>query len=381
MSKNYYSSSNKKTAHIICIVCGFLFCLFSITYLGFFQANLLTEKITNTFEGKFTYYPWLAAVLITLILLALQWGVSKLNFKQKWYAFSYLPSFIILGVITYYRHYYIPFFIFIILGILLILMVSPFKHSGSKTIIKRNNYLLHFINVNILEIILLCTITVSIGNTDKNLHYELAVNKALNSNELHKALSIGKKNLNPSRELTVLHAISLSKSNKIGELLFEYAQNYKSAGLTFTEKEDNEHQLGFNRTDLYQYLGLTPDGNEDVITYLKHLYQTQPDSKIAYDYYFSSLLLEKDLKGFQSEWNQKFYPLSASIPKHYMEAFVLYKYLHPDTFLEINMNNDNLTKKFDEFIQTKSQYPSPDIEKNYMRRQFGDTYWWYYFYQ
>ncbi len=380
MSNKYYSSSNKKTTCIIRIVCGFLFCLFSITYLGFFQANLLTEKVTNTFEGKFTYYPWLAAILITLILLGLQWGVNQLHFKQKWYAFSYLPSFIILGIITYYRHYYIPFFIFIILGILLILMIDPFKYGGRKSIIKRNNYLLHFINVNILEIIILCTITVSIGNTDKNLHYELAVKKALNSNELHKALSIGKKNLNPSRELTVLHAMSLSKSDKMGELLFEYAQNYKSDGLAFTRKEDDQHRLGFSRTDLYQYLGLSSDGNEDVTTYLKRLYQTQPDSKIAYDYYFSSLLLEKDLKGFQSEWNQRFYPSSIPIPKHYMEALVLYKYLHPDTSSEINADN-NFIKKFDEYIQTKSQYTSPEIEKNYMRRQFGDTYWWYYFYQ
>lgn len=381
MSKKYYSSSNKKTARIIRIVCGFLFCLFSITYLGFFQANLLTERIENLFSGRFTYYPWVGAIFFTLILLGLQWGVSKLYFRQKWYAFSYLPSFVILGVITHYRHYYIPVFIFIVLGILLFLMVTPLRFGSRKSTIKRNSYLLHFININILEIILLCTITVSIGNTDKNLHYELAVNKAINNTELDKALSIGKKNLNPSQKLTVLHAMALSKSNKLGEALFEYTQNYKSGGLVLTKNNDNKYEIGFNGNDLYQYLGLTPKENEDDTTYLKRLYQTKQASKIAYDYYLSSLLLEKELERFQSEWNQEYYPLSASIPKHYTEAFILYTYLHPDTLSKININNDLFIKKFDEFIQMKSQYPSPEIEKNYMRRQFGDTYWWYYFYQ
>jgi hypothetical protein len=40
-----------------------------------------------------------------------------------------------------------------------------------------------------------------------------------------------------------------------------------------------------------------------------------------------------------------------------------------------------MIQRLQEFDKLQKEYTSPVEQKNRMRREFGDTYWWYYRYQ
>jgi hypothetical protein len=68
-----------------------------------------------------------------------------------------------------------------------------------------------------------------------------------------------------------------------------------------------------------------------------------------------------------------------SIPRHYREALALYQSTHPEYK---GLTADSQTAaQLDTFIVRSKQYSSPVEEKNRMRQEFGNTYWWYFRYQ
>jgi len=112
--------------------------------------------------------------------------------------------------------------------------------------------------------------------------------------------------------------------------------------------------------------------------FICHFYRSNIDNKVAYDYYIMSALLNKKLDKFA--WGVKLYKLfyKNPLPKHYAEAAALCNYLHVGPVLYVNA----ATKKtFDEFLKLKKEQKNPVTEKNIMRRNYGQTFWWYYMYK
>ena len=66
------------------------------------------------------------------------------------------------------------------------------------------------------------------------------------------------------------------------------------------------------------------------------------------------------------------------MPKHYAEAAVLCNYLNKVPVVYVNKVT---LEEFKEFIKLKKAQNNPATEANVMRRNYGDTYWWYYFYK
>jgi len=58
---------------------------------------------------------------------------------------------------------------------------------------------------------------------------------------------------------------------------------------------------------------------------------------------------------------------------------VLYKRTHPGYGREVK--DTLMVRRLDEFLNRQKEFSSPVEEKNHMRREYGDTYWWYYRYQ
>ena len=57
----------------------------------------------------------------------------------------------------------------------------------------------------------------------------------------------------------------------------------------------------------------------------------------------------------------------------------MYRESHPDCpFL---ITDSILIKRYDEYHKRKTDFASSVMERNGMRREFGDTYWWYFDYQ
>lgn len=373
-----YPSPDKKTARLVIIVSGLLFWIFSLTYLAVFQGDLLTAKAETYLSGKFTYQPWIGAVIITFLLWLLQRGVNKCNFKGRWYSLSYAPSFILLGALTYHEEDYIPVFLLVVFTLLIFLNLEFRKWNREIAVTDRKSTLLQQLNVNILEIVLLCLITVSIGNTDRNLHYELAIGRFLKQDNPERALQVGKKSLKADQKLTALRVLALSRAGKVGEALFEYPQDYSVAGLLIPESASS-NELGLKAADLYSYWGETPAKEEQPGRFFERFYREQPDNPVAFDYYMASLLLSKDLKTFQAELSNRDSLFRESLPRHYAEAVILYKHLHPE--LSFSTDNEELNQRFAAFLQLRDEHKTPVTKENYTRRQYGNTYWWYYLYK
>ncbi len=83
------------------IVCAIVFCAFSFSYLYFYQADVMYVAQHIASEGKTYYVPWMGAILITAVLQLLQVGVfAVIRLYKRFHALTYLPSLLILAVIT-----------------------------------------------------------------------------------------------------------------------------------------------------------------------------------------------------------------------------------------------------------------------------------------
>ena len=73
----YIHKNYKKAARIQTVVCGFLFSIFSFIYLYVFQCDVLEALHFSLAHGKTHFAPLPSAIIITLILLLLRWGVNQ----------------------------------------------------------------------------------------------------------------------------------------------------------------------------------------------------------------------------------------------------------------------------------------------------------------
>ena len=128
---DYTNAFYKKTARIMIAVCGLLFSLFSFVYLYVFQRDVLEALHFSLAHGKTTFAPMASALVITLILLLLRWGVnSLLGLKGRVRALAYVPSFLVLCALTdvgrgvYISDYHTPWTWLLPLLVLLFVLTS-----------------------------------------------------------------------------------------------------------------------------------------------------------------------------------------------------------------------------------------------------------------
>ena len=223
---------------------------------------------------------------------------------------------------------------------------------------------------------LLCLMTVGIGNTNVNFHHELAVEQAIRNHHYEAARMVGAKSLETTRTLTVLRAYAMSLEGTMGEHLFEYPQYYGAEGLLFAPH--SQETLRLNADSLYAHLGVRPHVAEETVDFLARICRDEIGRHTALNYYMSALLLDKKLDKFVSAVDMYCFEQD-TLPRYYREALVLYKRTHPGYGREVK--DTLMVRRLDEFLNRQKEFSSPVEEKNRMRREYGDTYWWYYRYQ
>lgn len=132
------------------------------------------------------------------------------------------------------------------------------------------------------------------------------------------------------------------------------------------------------QTVLYNYLGAKPYTAESTTDFLARICRDEVGKHTALDYYLSALLLDKKLDKFASVVEDSFFEQD-TLPRYYREAIMLYKQSHP-AYPRV-LNDTLMIQRLQEFDKLQKEYTSPVEQKNRMRREFGDTYWWYYRYQ
>lgn len=384
MNNDKENINRRRTARITAVASGLLFSACSIVYLSVFQKDVMQALHYSLAEGKTVYAPWMSAIVITIVLLVLRWAINGLvGLKGPLKALSYFPCCLLLGVLTDVGHdvyhgggiddvwrWLLPLALLLYVGIGWLLAraarmwLNPEIPDGL------------IVNSNLVTLLLLWFMTLAIGNTDIHFHHELQAEEALRKQNYPLALQVGEKSMDPSRNFTALRAYAMSREGTMGEKLFRYPQLYGAAGLLISTS--NEKVLRLNADSLYVYLGASPKLGEPALTFFRRICKEETGNHTSLDYYLSALLLEKKLDEFVKEYKE-LYTVYDSIPTYYRQALFLQEKMYPSAK---DAETDEAMEEWWQKYTAKQQELSGNAgEANWMRREFGDTYWWYYQYK
>ena len=364
-------------------VCGLLFSIFSFVYLFIFQRDVLEALHFSLANGKTHFSPFGSALVMTLTLLLLTWGINMaVTIKGKFHSLIYIPAFFVLVSISDIERdiftnggnsmwlWLLPVLLgaFICIGII---GNKLFPAIQTKDVTTEE-----LIGSNIFFLILGCIFTLSVSNTDENLHHELEIERYIREKDFTKAMKVGQYSLDVTQNLTALRAMALSNAGMLGDKFFTYPQYYGANGLFLL---DNPLQtLRYTNDSIYCHLGARPYNGGNKIDYLRSLCYEDKGKFTALHYYLLALLLDKQVDAFAAALND-FYEPEDSLPVHLKEAVVMYQSVHPT--YKFATTDSMLIQKYATYKKRQGELTSPVEEKNQMRREFGDTYWWYHDYQ
>ncbi|WP_294585939.1 DUF6057 family protein [uncultured Phocaeicola sp.] len=380
----YTNSIYKKAARWTIVGCGLLFSIFSFVFLYVFQQDVLEALHYSLAHGKTVFAPLGSAVVITVVLVLLRWGVnSLLGLKGKVRSLSYFPSFLVLCALTgigrdvYMADYHSCWSWLLPMLLLAFACAGYWLRRIFRNKLNEEGSVTSLIFWNVFFILMMCLMTVTFSNTDRTFHHELQAERALRQKDYHKALEVGKRSLEASRTLTALRVIAMVRSNQLGDRLFEYPQYYHSDGLFFSN--DSTLQLRYTNDSIYYMLGVRPYAGEPQKEFLYNICHKETGRFTALHYYLASLLLDKQVDEFAKEI-PTVYEQGDTLPRYYREAMLLYLQNSSDT-TRWEVQDSGMIDRYHAFQKLHKDGQTGIQEKNRLRKDFGDTYWWYFYYQ
>ncbi|MBR6035621.1 MAG: hypothetical protein IKP41_01505 [Bacteroidaceae bacterium] len=398
---NYNNTYAQKTAGIIRYSCALLFMLFSFCYLFFLQGEILAEAQYVYSHGVTSYNILIGAIIITVVLQIFQWIVSLLSrLPARWHAFSYMPSMLLLAILSDVNKEAIAHFSFgawlwiapvlMVVYVLIVILLHNLCtfNSDSTYNIKSQIY------PNFIILFFLMLTVGAIPQTTDVYHYELKAERLILDKDYAAAAAVGETSLRASARLTQLRMYALSKEGQLAERLFDYPQYYGSRGLL--DVADTSSLQRFTTQDICLHLGaLCGKSIHSTDRYMQLLLAADSlCNQHTADYYLCGLLLDKKLKEFQREL-PRHYNLSDSIvgaydklPRAYREALYLIgkpsealdgKIVVKDDTLAVLSDFDMLAR-FRDYNELKASLTDETERINRTHREFGNTYWWYYDY-
>lgn len=397
---NRNNSHRQKTAGLIRYSCSVLFMLFSFCYLFFLQGEILAEAQFVYSKGITTYNLFVGAVIITVVLQIVQWIVGLASrLPSRWHALSYLPSMLMLAIVTDVDKAAMAHFSFgpwkwiapLILCVYVLLVLFANRVDGGY------NGAAHDLKSQLYpNYIILFFLILAVGSTPQTsdvYHFELKAERLILNQDYEAATRVGEKSLKTNRRLTQLRMYALSKLGQLPERLFEYPQYDGSRGLLDVTDTLDSYRVNVHRICLHlgAFCGKSIHSTE---RYYELMLADSVWNQHTADYYLCSLLLDKNLKEFQRQL-PKYYDLSDSIPdaynrlpKAYREALLLQGNREQALQGKLVMGTDTLAtftdadfiQQFKEYNETKKSFSDPIERVNKTHRLFGKTYWWYYDY-
>lgn len=368
---------------VVMALCAILFATFSFLFIAKYQSPLLELMYEKVSTGKLQYNGYVlgACVTIMLTLLAL-WLNRFAGFKREWTAFSFIPSILILSFITdigrslytgeyNYSKWIVAFSVGLFAYTSISFVIRRVLFAKIKNIAMSAN---RIIWRNLILFVILFTIVGFLSNGDENFKRESLIASYYKKGDTDNALKVGYSSKVSSKTLTTQRAYILAKEGLLGDKLFEYPQYYGVAGLI----PDTIQTSPLVPDSVFVLLGLAPTPGEDAKEFIRRAMDVDSATNVVKDYYLSALLLDKQIVEFVDAV-ELFYPEveKSGLPKHYQEALILYESidgspLYPD--------KTELHDFFDRFKAVEAQHDDLFVRSNYVRREFGRTYWWYFLY-
>lgn len=373
-----YTSKRTKYDGSIRILCAVLFAIFSFIYIYVFQGELLALMQDYLSKGVTESNTFVTALLFTLLLLLLQWGINRVSkLHGRWEALSYIPSCTLLALFTDVNDgtmlysgeswlWGVPLCTILYIGIVWL--------NRMTVSVRRLNFY-GFLWPNLLTFSLLFVLTAQISNHAPAPHMELDAWKYTHDEKFEKVLEVGHRSDDYNAELTALRNLAMAKTGTLPERLFHYPQHYGADGLVYNKHKKQSSAYG--ASEFYRHLGGNmPYGGENGRAYTRRM-AMKNDSAIYRDLYLAALLLDKDLPAFMKETA----PLATSdthVPTHYQEAWLLYNEQYPESALSFAPDSA-IVARFEEYRSLQSEHEDNAIvAENLCRRKFGMTFWCYY---
>lgn len=372
--------------------------LFSFCYLFYLQGEILAEALFVYSKGLNSYHLLMGAIIITVILQLVQWVVSKLSqLPERWYALSYIPSALLLTILTDIDRDTILHFSFgawtwiaplVIVGYVLLVMAVWWRQSSNEG---------HFVSIKSKiypDFIILFVLMLLVGWIPQSAdvyHYELKAERLILEKDYEGATKVGERSLCTSARLTQLRMYALSQLGQLPERIFEFPQYDASAGLL--DVTDTLSTYRFPPQSICLHLGALCGSN---VRNTDRFYQLALNDSIrnqhTIDYYLCSLLLDKKLDDFGKQLkryylqNDTISGEAVRLPKAYSEALLLMGEraaalegrIVAHSIPVITLSDKDIVERFKAYNQLKAELPDLTERINKAHREFGDTYWWYY---
>ncbi len=349
------TTSKEKYTQIVCMAA---FCVFSFVYLFFYQQDVLAAAQHVLSEGKTHYDRTIGAVLITLVLALLQWAVASFVKLDKWaYALTFFPSLLTLTIITDVSTTIHKGFSFggwwVAVPLLLVIFYggTRFLIRNKVTLLTHTTWL-RDVWVNLAMMVVMFLLVGLFSNSQDVFHYRMRMEKLIAEEKYDKALKVGRRSLATDPSLTMLRAYALAQKGLLGDQLFHYPVECSSSQLL-------------------------PDGDEVCTLILNDtlINDFAKSRKAKIQYRLIGYLVDRDLEHVAA-LARKGYP-DTIIPRHYAEAMLLYQFYSGAPIPE--GENHVVETDFRNFRKMERSYPK-EVAPNYLRREFGNTYWYYYKY-
>ena len=378
------NSEEKRLQRVVAYTSATLFALFTFFYVVVYQSPLMEAFYDYIATGKLEYNEYVVAGILTaaLTLLAL-WLNRFARFQREWTAMAYLPSALILAFITdidrsvytgggSWLGWSVIFIVGLLVYVSLAFVLQRVLFEKIKSLAMSAN---RVIWRNIIILTLQFALVGTLSNGEENFKREALVVSYNKDGEVEKALSVGYKSLDASQQLTAIRAYVMAANGLLGERVFEYPQLYGSAGLLL----DVTQTSPFVPDTLYSLFGEKPSDGESVSDFLSRVAHKDSVPSVVKEYYLTSLLLDKHIMLFKNELDRMLGVYDPdSLPKHFREALVLYSDI--DTLYNIPLSSDTLFQELDSLRRVELKYDDPVVRGNYVRKEFGRTYWWYFLY-
>ena len=343
-----------------------------------FQGELLALMQDYLSKGVTKSNALLAALIITALLMLLQWAVNRMSkLHGRWEAVSYLPSCVLLALLTDINSgtmlYTLSHWAWGVPGCIALYIVLVWFDRMMGGVRKRGFFFQLWPNLATLS--LLFIFVGQMGSNTSAPHMELAAWGYVHDGKYDRVLEVGRRSDDCNAGLTALRNLSMAKTGQLGDMLFHYPQPYGSDGLVYNRYSRQTEAYGAK--EYYRHLGAEAYGGESGRAFTERMYHKN-DSAIYRDLYLAALLLDKDLDTFVKE-SASLVESGEALPVHYQEALLLYDELY-GTATPFTADSV-VVQRFDHYRALgRTHADDAVVAKNLARRKFGDTYWCYYDY-
>ncbi len=364
------------------VVCAIAFCLFTFSYLFYYQADILAVSQHALSGGTTHYNRDIGAVAITAVLLLLQTAVAALTrLSGSRHALTYFPSLLILAIATS--------LVFdldgwkgcgvwtglapLLLAVWLLAVFAarrvPYGRPSGKGMSARALW------VNTLTMCAMFVFVGATGNSGDVYHYRARAESRLLHGDTDGALEAGAESLHTDSNLTMLRAYALAQKGTLAENLFTYPVSGK--GQDLIPMPTGTHCLMYPTDSIYRFLGARPAAGMTAEAYLRALLRSRKATAAVRDYILCACLIDRDLDSF-ARLLPRFYDTDGHLPRHYREALTLYTHLRSNP--SVTYHDDVTATDFKDLQTLEKQYADWQERKLAVFDHYSGTYWWYYEY-